>query len=45
VQEGGFLGYMQSTGDYPSDGQPFCATKVPDRGLRRWLLLDRGSEL
>ena len=26
----GFVGYMQSTGDDPSDGQPLTTTKQPD---------------
>jgi len=30
VQPNGFVGYMQSTGDDPSDGQPLTATKQPD---------------
>ena len=30
MQADGFLGYMQSTGDDPSDGQPLSASKVPD---------------
>jgi unsaturated rhamnogalacturonyl hydrolase len=30
VQANGFVGYMQSTGDDPSDGQPLTATKQPD---------------
>ena len=46
VQANGFLGYMQSTGDDPSDGQPLNATKVPDfedYGVGCFLL--GGSEL
>jgi rhamnogalacturonyl hydrolase YesR len=46
VQPSGFLGYMQSTGDDPSDGQPLSATKVPDfedYGVGCFLL--GGSEL
>jgi unsaturated rhamnogalacturonyl hydrolase len=30
VQANGFVGYMQSTGDDPSDGQPLTPTKQPD---------------
>lgn len=30
VHAGGFVGFMQSTGDDPSDGQPLTADKVPD---------------
>jgi rhamnogalacturonyl hydrolase YesR len=30
VQPDGFLGYVQSTGDSPDDGQPLSATKMPD---------------
>jgi len=30
VQANGFVGYMQSTGDDPSDGQPLTTTKQPD---------------
>jgi len=46
VQKDGFLGYVQSTGDDPSDGQPLSATKVPDfedYGVGCFLL--GGSEL
>lgn len=46
VQANGFLGYMQSTGDDPSDGQPLSASKVPDfedYGVGCFLL--GGSEL
>ena len=46
VQPDGFLGYAQSTGDDPSDGQPLSATKVPDfedYGVGCFLL--GGSEL
>jgi unsaturated rhamnogalacturonyl hydrolase len=30
VQANGFVGYMQSTGDDPADGQPLTTTKQPD---------------
>jgi unsaturated rhamnogalacturonyl hydrolase len=30
IQANGFVGYMQSTGDDPADGQPLTATKQPD---------------
>jgi unsaturated rhamnogalacturonyl hydrolase len=30
VQANGFVGYMQSTGDDPADGQPLTNTKQPD---------------
>ena len=30
VQANGFVGYMQSTGEDPADGQPLTATKQPD---------------
>jgi rhamnogalacturonyl hydrolase YesR len=30
VRDDGFLGYVQSTGDDPSDGQPLSADKQPD---------------
>ena len=30
IQANGFVGYMQSTGDDPSDGQPLTTTKQPD---------------
>jgi rhamnogalacturonyl hydrolase YesR len=30
VREDGFLGFVQSTGDDPSDGQPLSADKQPD---------------
>ncbi|HEX2874027.1 MAG TPA: glycoside hydrolase family 88 protein [Polyangiaceae bacterium] len=46
LQPTGFLGYMQSTGDDPGDGQPLSATKVPDfedYGVGCFLL--GGSEL
>lgn len=46
VQDSGFLGFVQSTGDDPSDGQPLSADKVPDfedYGVGCFLLA--GSEL
>jgi rhamnogalacturonyl hydrolase YesR len=30
VRDDGFLGFVQSTGDDPSDGQPLTADKMPD---------------
>jgi rhamnogalacturonyl hydrolase YesR len=30
IQPNGFVGYLQSTGDDPSDGQPLSASKTPD---------------
>jgi len=30
IQPNGFLGYMQSTGKEPKDGQPVTVDKVPD---------------
>lgn len=46
VREDGFLGFVQSTGEDPSDGQPLTADKVPDfedYGVGCFLLA--GSEL
>lgn len=45
LQPSGFLGYAQSTGKQPSDGQPLTVSKVPDfedYGLGAFLLA--GSE-
>jgi rhamnogalacturonyl hydrolase YesR len=46
LHENGFLGYVQSTGKQPSDGQPVTKDKVPnfeDYGLGAFLLA--GSEM
>lgn len=46
LHETGFLGYLQSTGKEPKDGQPLSYDKIPDfedYGLGCFLLA--GSEL
>lgn len=46
LQENGFLGYVQSTGKEPKDGQPVTVDKIPDFedfGLGCFLLA--GSEV
>jgi rhamnogalacturonyl hydrolase YesR len=46
LQENGFLGYVQSTGKEPKDGQPLSNKKIPDfedYGLGCFLLA--GSEI
>ncbi len=46
VHDNGFIGFMQSSGDDPSDGQPLSFDKVPDfedYGVGCFLLA--GSEL
>jgi rhamnogalacturonyl hydrolase YesR len=46
LQKNGFLGYLQSTGKEPKDGQPLMVDKIPDfedYGLGCFLLA--GSEI